>query len=191
MFRMRLLSALDGYADRLYLGLLPGSLSSKPEGASWLPWRVGVVYARDAHKTEPFGDLVAPHEIGHLLGRCHVRGEYFSEDLQPPWIPRYPFLNGYINATDSEDWQPFDIAYGGPRPNSRGHADMMTYEFTRWPSAYTYAGLSSRARDLHGSVASHCRSADRGATAHAGCRTGHVGHRAVHQWHGWRLDWRR
>ncbi len=135
---------LDTHPDTYYYAavedprfLLQGSAASD-HGVAIGPVGDPQTAANQAWDTDAsYGDWIAGHEVGHLVGREHVD----CPDINAPNIAPYPYEDGKISPTATGD----DAIYGFDLDTQAIYGpewvDVMSYCFPKWISDFTYEGI--------------------------------------------------
>ena len=100
-------------------------------GLGWVGVPTAVGWSGNPNGSPAEGEIFA-HEVGHTLGREHVRCR--GDESFPD--PNYPYSGGYIGV-----WG-LDVEAATLYSPSL-YADYMSYCSAQWTSDYTYAGIKS------------------------------------------------
>ncbi len=142
---LRIQRWMDGCGStcrRYYLGVIVDQpASAQLNGLAYdIPADVATAYLTDR--------FTHPHELGHTLGRYHVRctGDEVGPDNS------YPYANGLISSDMSGNgaFYGFDLntyPYQIYKPTS---GDLMSYCQTRWISDYTFKGMRNYLASRYG-----------------------------------------
>jgi hypothetical protein len=135
--------------DALYVGIYampPDVLDLTARGSTWWRDRVATVYVfagvNEPQDSRDWLPRAGAHEIGHLLGRGHVRCN--GEEENP--VPDFPSAAGTIGGypTNALGLDVGDVVFGSEHalriiPGSTG--DLMSYCAPGWVSPFTYEGI--------------------------------------------------
>lgn len=105
-----------------------------------------------------WGDWYGGHELGHTLGRAHVKHP-LHDDPEDVYDGSYPFDGAALGDPRKPrgDFVGFDAGDGSPRnkrtvlPGTRWH-DVMSYGPRLWVSAHNRAAIASRLREENASA---------------------------------------
>jgi uncharacterized protein (TIGR03437 family) len=121
-----------------YLGLFKDYSLSKTKlcgMAPSIPSFVAAAYVSGFWGCKNGGVVAASHEVGHMLGRCHVRDDN-RQDIKSV-DDLYPYSEGIIGDPSHDflgtDITPTTLTFF---PRSRPTYDIMSYGKTAWPSDY-------------------------------------------------------
>jgi hypothetical protein len=114
--------------------------------SNWTKMRTGTTHL---DFNQPRGAVTLAHEIGHVLGRAHT-------DCGGPANPGpYPYPPCQLDNSDGENahWGFDGITGLAIHPTDEVAGDLMSYNFNRWPSDFTWTAMLDAMDDANGNLA--------------------------------------
>ncbi len=149
----------------LYLGLIADP-SGRFGGAAMDSPQFAAPHVVTMTSADMEGDLGA-HELAHALGRrhpgipdCQLHGYVIGQRKEPGAdrdpgnkhaSSKYGFLSAKLNDQAGETHVGLDNRFNGTAPEMLAHDqwfDLMTYQYPKWVSDFTYVGLLERLRQI-------------------------------------------